>query len=654
VPPKNLLPNAAFELEFGDHVPTDWADYYNPLTIKLLARHQIPKVSPRSEIVEDAMHGERAARVETESIGGRAIAHLTSAMVSVQPCTPHSISVYAKCEAPAATLEMGLWTRPLDFTKTPDSLSYPIPISTTWRRYEFTCCTDELEDCAVVDFKVTSENDRTVVWFNGAQLEQGPRASEFTTRREVEARVEGRRGQLTHLNDEPLKLYLTTYNHTSQPRNEPITLKVSELVTNREIFNHTITEPVPTGRSERTLSLPFPFVGEFRAQLFTVGGEQISTGDYIFVNHPVFEETYQAVLYTRCSAVHQLPAERSVLPWTNDRNWYADPPATLTVTDDDAIHVQTSDGHTVMRTRDGGRTWDNPQVTKPINTVLRDGVFVAAELEDEDIVVYKSDDLGRTWGAIGRIDQARQPQMGGIEQLRNGELIVPIGIEARAAAGQSTVHAFRSTDGGQTWSAGAPICPGGEPQILELQSGRLLAFCRNNPRVPIDDLQRPFRNEGPWLLWQRLGNHRTLSSYTKRITLAESDDGGATWHSQRPATFLLEEMHGGAVQLPDERIVFLYTHRGPHYRGGERAKVSCDEGRTWCDELYYLTATPSYPGYSGSCVLPPHLADGVPGTILTVVGERSEGNWGSEGPPTPEGFKYMPRMQAIRWRPVDS
>jgi hypothetical protein len=113
-------------------------------------------------------------------------------------------------------------------------------------------------------------------------------------------------------------------------------------------------------------------------------------------------------------------------------------------------------------------------------------------------------------------------------------------------------------------------------------------------------------------------------------------------------------MHGGAVQLPDERIVFLYTHRGPHYRGGERAKVSCDEGRTWCDELYYLTATPSYPGYSGSCVLPPHLADGVPGTILTVVGERSEGNWGSEGPPTPEGFKYMPRMQAIRWRPVDS
>ena len=105
-----------------------------------------------------------------------------------------------------------------------------------------------------------------------------------------------------------------------------------------------------------------------------------------------------------------------------------------------------------------------------------------------------------------------------------------------------------------------------------------------------------FRNEGPWRLWQRFQGARGLSSYTKRITLAESDDGGQTWHSQRPATFLLEEMHGGGVQLPDGRVVFLYTHRGPTYRGGERAKVSYDEGRTWRDELYFMTATPSVSG----------------------------------------------------------
>ena len=57
---------------------------------------------------------------------------------------------------------------------------------------------------------------------------------------------------------------------------------------------------------------------------------------------------------------------------------------------------------------------------------------------------------------------------------------------------------------------------------------------------------------------------------------------------------------------------------------------------------------------AGACVLPPHLADGKPGMILTLVGERSEGNWGDGvGPPTSEGIEFAPRMQAIRWRPLD-
>ena len=64
-----------------------------------------------------------------------------------------------------------------------------------------------------------------------------------------------------------------------------------------------------------------------------------------------------------------------------------------------------------------------------------------------------------------------------------------------------------------------------------------------------------------------------------------------------------------------------------------------------------MNAAKAYPGYATSCVLPPHLGDGEPGMILTVVGERSESNWGSEGPPTSEGFEHMPRLIAVRWRP---
>ena len=656
MPPKNLLPNASFELDFGDTVPTNWGDTQNELTLRLHLDLKpdepgTTQVPPRSKVIDEVVDGERAARVETEAAlnpdemgnsSSIAVGHLLSPMVSIAPCTPHTISVYARSSEVSAKLEIGLWTRPVDFTQSADSLSYAVPLSTEWQRYTFTCCTDELEERAVVDFRVTADKAGAVVWFDAAQLEQGPQATEFSTRRSVEAAVvgcpgvrpnQGRRDSLLiHLDDGPLKLSLTTYNHTDKMVNEPITLEVRELVGGHIIFTHTLVEPIASGRNDCRLSLDFPFIGEFRAQLIAGDGEQISPEDYIFVNYPTFEETYQGVLYTKHSAVHEIPAERSVLPWTNDRNWYADTQATLIVTDDDEIHAQMSDGHTVMRTRDGGRTWDNLQVPKTVNTVLPDGTFLAVEYEEDMLCVSRSNDQGRTWHPLGQIESSQHPQVGAIEQLRDGSLIIPVGIiSPQTAAGPLTVHAFRSTDGGMTWSDGSSICPGGEPQLLELQSGRLLAFCRNNPRVPASDLQRPFRNEGPWRLWQRFQGARGLSSHTKRITLAESDDGGQTWHNQCPATFLLEEMHGGGVQLPDGRVVFLYTHRGPTYRGGERAKVSCDEGSTWRDELYFMTATPAYPGYSGSCVLPPYLADGKPGMILTLVGERSESNWGSEG-----------------------
>ena len=173
-------------------------------------------------------------------------------------------------------------------------------------------------------------------------------------------------------------------------------------------------DPIDPGRNERSLSLDFPFIGEFRTRVLAGGGEQISPEDYIFVNYPVFEETYQGVMYTRHSAVHEIPAERSVLPWTNDRNWYADTQATLIVTDDDEIHAQMSDSHTVMRTRDGGRTWDNLQVTKSINTVLYDGTFLAVEPKGSLLHVSRSSDQGRTWQPLGEIEASEHPQVGGL------------------------------------------------------------------------------------------------------------------------------------------------------------------------------------------------------------------------------------------------
>jgi hypothetical protein len=136
---KNLLPNASFELDFGDTVSTNWGDTQNELALQLhldlnpdeIGITQVPQVSPRSEAIGKAVDGERAARVETEPAlnsdetgeSGSAVGHLLSTMVDVTPCTPYTISVYARSDEESAKLEIGLWTHPVDFTQSPDSLS---------------------------------------------------------------------------------------------------------------------------------------------------------------------------------------------------------------------------------------------------------------------------------------------------------------------------------------------------------------------------------------------------------------------------------------------------------------------------------------------------------------------------------------------------
>ena len=116
---KNLLPNASFELDFGDTVPTNWGDTQNELALQLhldlnpdeIGITQVPQVSPRSEAMDETVEGERAARVETEAAlspdetgesDSTAVGHLLSPMVSVMPCTPHTISVYARSDEASA------------------------------------------------------------------------------------------------------------------------------------------------------------------------------------------------------------------------------------------------------------------------------------------------------------------------------------------------------------------------------------------------------------------------------------------------------------------------------------------------------------------------------------------------------------------------
>jgi hypothetical protein len=108
--PRNLLPNASFELDFGDRVPTNWADTHNELTIRLPATNQSPKVLPRSEAVEGAVDGERAARLENgrERWHGRGAPDVApGARAAVH--APHDLRVREVPGWPAPTRADRLW-----------------------------------------------------------------------------------------------------------------------------------------------------------------------------------------------------------------------------------------------------------------------------------------------------------------------------------------------------------------------------------------------------------------------------------------------------------------------------------------------------------------------------------------------------------------
>ena len=137
----------------------------------------------------------------------------------------------------------------------------------------------------------------------------------------------------------------------------------------------------------------------------------------------------------------------------------------------------------LLRSRDGGRTWDVLETAKHVQSVLRDGTMMNIESNGEHLCVSRSRDEGKTWETIGKIKDKwianpNAAQTGPITELREGALVVPIGPNPDCC--------YRSDDEGKTWSDGFPICPGGEPFILELASGRLVTVARHNAGPPRD------------------------------------------------------------------------------------------------------------------------------------------------------------------------
>ena len=120
---KNLLPNASFELEFGqakhawvkydpgEGAGDNWTDMFNSLTMPIAARKEVPEVWPAIEPAADAPDGQRVA-VITAAAGKPG--HLTSPVVALKGGHGYTLSVYARTDDPTARLQMCVWHQPLD------------------------------------------------------------------------------------------------------------------------------------------------------------------------------------------------------------------------------------------------------------------------------------------------------------------------------------------------------------------------------------------------------------------------------------------------------------------------------------------------------------------------------------------------------------
>ena len=259
-------------------------------------------------------------------------------------------------------------------------------------------------------------------------------------------------------------------------------------------------------------------------------------------------------------------------------------------------HIDTTSRAMLVRSRDGGLTWDadgktivaaapNTAIHDPSICRLQDGTLLVNffqwrctsedEVPDQGVWlrvldgdhyawmdgthITRSRDDGRTWEAPRRVDSPTGTDTAvsdPVIQLPGGELLMP--LYGAYGGEQARVLVVRSRDGGLTWSEATTVAfdPLGhfefvEPSLLYLPTGKLICMIRVH--------RRPEQEYG-YYLYQ-----------------SDSYDLGRTWSLPRRTSMWGHPPH--LLRLQSGRLLCVYGYRRPPY--GVRACLSHDEGETW-------------------------------------------------------------------------
>ena len=285
----------------------------------------------------------------------------------------------------------------------------------------------------------------------------------------------------------------------------------------------------------------------------------------------------------------------------------------------------------LCKSTDGGRHWTSyersPDLANGFFKILRDGTMIAVTQDRQDgqfskasrVDVWESADEGKTAAKIGsiKLPTARFTRytVFGLNLLSDATLLCRVKLYGVVSSRRDTLMLYRSTDRGRNWQGPhklADWCSQGD--IITTPSGNLLATLRYQRGRRAAD--RPDTDRRGF----------------KHLFLAESADKGLSWRNLRPLTTVFGQCYGcPAIQRDGTVVVIHDTRYGPGHRGS-RAMVSYDQGRTWANEVYYVSYTEDRAEPSFSVVLSND-------TILSIVGADTK-------------WKGPIDLFAIRWKPA--
>lgn len=370
-----------------------------------------------------------------------------------------------------------------------------------------------------------------------------------------------------------------------------------------------------------------------------VGGVNPTFDDLVAMQKVPKDPGQNYILHCHDGKLTKVPADKTRLP---DKPQFDMVEKRIATAPDGTIYFNASTK--ICKSTDGGRTWTaHPRGTGPDGEemngyleILDDGAFLCIRRKSEGartdpIPVWTSSDEGRSWKILSKIVMPakynkRFPVYGMYRILSNNSLLCI--VEGRMGDYRSDtltsgpLLGFRSTDHGKSWEdpyVMAQWCS--EGGIAQLPSGKLLATLRYQPSIAGKVAYAKMQKDGI-----------DMDAVTKMVFLLDSDDQGRTWHNFRQLTSIMGQCYAFPAALRDGTVVVTHDCRFGPYDPSCRALISYDEGQTWEDEAYFISATIG----TQHVVLPDD-------TILSisVTGDKPGGQF--EVP--------HPYLSAIRWKP---